>query len=112
MRNEYKGLILFVVGMFIGMGITMWVGSQDDPEYNITCRVVEAGIEYSVNMTAGYRTDVIYKTMDSTVAYAIWYGFYANRNEGTGYDVQDYTPQGQDGVYNPDDLANRKDPSK
>jgi hypothetical protein len=102
-----SGSLGLFFGFCIGLFIVLSLATAGTPTYTIESIATEDGIEYTVFSNVKYRKDVLYKTMDSTTAWTIWYGLYANR-VGEGYEVQTgKTPNINNGVYHPDDYAKK-----
>ena len=91
----------------VGFLVAIIIAQAGDPVYTITTIAMDEGIEYSVNMTAGFRSDVIYKTMDADTAWVIWYGMCANRDSIGYVPNDDNIPNIYNGVYTPKDPATK-----
>ena len=108
MKDTIRSWGDLALGLFLGAVLVIGLAGLDTPKYTIECRAVEdVGIEYTVYHKTFIRKDPIYRTLDATMAYAMWYGMYANR-EGVGYYITPSMEGGENGVYNPDDLARGK----
>ena len=99
-----KDMAEFFLGIITGLAVTfvvfLWTADLGSPTYTIESKAMDEGIEYTVLHHTWIRSDTLYKTMDATSAWAIWYGLYQNR-EGVGYEVQPSTE------VNPSDYADK-----
>ena len=108
---------MYIRGLLAGLGLGMLFGilfTQFTPvDYSIETLATPQGITYFVTYHTWTRTDLLFMSDDPNFAWTMW--FYLKAQAGD-FDMEDlekaYTPQGQDGVYNPDDLANRKAPTR